>query len=237
MRRNYEEFELAFAADMNWRDKWVVARKQEHKKKRRKANEKQHRDRRGDSARIAPGGDQAGDVTDIDLGNTTAVTKTMENEEEGRGSAMVIGLSFTTTVNDAFKEDGNGTAKKVGVASGVLQPTSVPNRRSGEADVLVNSAPVRKDFLSPDLSPNVLAPADDAQVPRRFEPEHDDDGDPEFHAPNTSSCSEDPGKESFRVSPEDMPRATVEPVTRSRSFRGDLEAGEGGDLRSHADCD
>lgn len=226
VRRNYEEFERAFAADMEWRDKWAAARNQEHKKERRKANKKQHREGRGDGARVAPGGDQAGDITDdIDPGNTT-MTETVLDEEEGRGLA-IMGLSYTTTGNDATKEDDNKTAKEVGVASSLLQRSAGINARSAEVDVLFDTATV-ETVPSPDSSPHVFAPAENAQIPENSEPEHDGGGNPESQAPKATSRSDDSGRVVPRAPPEDMPRAIVGSITRSPSFGGDLEAGEGG---------
>lgn len=51
VRRNYEEFEDAFATEMEWRDKWAANLKKKSRKKRQEVKKMQ--DASADSIRVA----------------------------------------------------------------------------------------------------------------------------------------------------------------------------------------
>lgn len=99
VRRNYEEFEQAFAADMKWRDSWVEAKRDQRREDRRGTGKTRHR---GDSSRVAParedGVSHPGDTDHFD--RIDAV-----DEEEGRG-VISCGPTGEATETDATCEQG-----------------------------------------------------------------------------------------------------------------------------------
>lgn len=90
VRRNYEEFEEAFNADMKWRDDWAAAQRADRKIERRKANKRQPR---GEGNRIALRGEE--EEADPELGRREEqVVELVEEKEQGEGSRASFTLQW-----------------------------------------------------------------------------------------------------------------------------------------------
>lgn len=250
VRRNYEEFEQAFDADMEWRDKWVAAQKHERKKERRKRNKQQHREGRGDGARIAPGGEeQKGDGPDPDSSDHTLPATTRDEE---RSRTLLVDVTLTASGEETGTVDSNDTTVKVGVRNNDQPWGAEPRKSAGgdtnatstEVDVLFNTTTQQSSgTIPPDVSPTnfpFVPPAENnVEILDGSEVIRNGSGDARTPTVNSHSQEVRPAlrraspptsrsiDEKPRQLPHEIPGAAVVPIGRSPPFGGNLEVDEG----------
>lgn len=125
VRRNYEEFERAFTADMQWRDSWVRGKKTQRREDRRTAAKNRQR---GDSGRVAPARED--DVSHAGSNsNFNRVDAT--DEEEGRGVTSWCAGGGTTENEAKRKGDrtrGEGSADTMSVVRHQSEPPTIADK-------------------------------------------------------------------------------------------------------------
>lgn len=141
VRRNYEEFEQAFAADMKWRDDWAKSRKEDRRKERRKTSKEQIKSGRGDSSRIAPGEEDPPGSGHCDPAAG----------ENGGGGGMISSRAASEAADSLKPSDARAAGTVLG--SGTIAPLdSVAVAAAVEGELGIKSYGVQKRFSSEHVS-------------------------------------------------------------------------------------